>query len=396
MSAEVQTFSENPDLRRWQIILLIVGILGLIACAVGWIVEPTQFFRSYLTAYLFWVGLAVGCLGVLMMQFVTGGRWGLILRRPLGAASLTFPLLAILFMPILLGLPNLYVWTNAAVVAADEVLRKKQGYLNEPFFIVRAIIYFAVWSLLAFLLNRWARLRQTSDDKVKYEWRLEHLGGWGMFIVAITVSLAVIDWAMSLEPRWYSTIYAVAYVAGEMLAAFALTIGVTLIFPIPAPLAAIVGTKRLRALGNLLLAFVMLWAYCAYSQYLLIWSGNLRDEITWYLPRTAGIWGWIAIGLIVVHFFLPFFLLLSRDLKDNGKTLLAIAVLIFALRYVDVFWLVKPAFAPAGFNLSWLDFAAPIGLGGIWLAGFLWLFERQPLPLSEIAEEREKEKEEDS
>lgn len=396
MSAEVLTIKENPNMRRWQISALLIGVLGLIACAVGWLIEPTQFFRSYLTAYLFFVGLAVGCLGVLMMQFVTGGRWGLILRRPLFAASLTFPLLAVLFVPILFGLPNLYVWTNQAIVAADEVLQKKQGYLNQPFFIARAIVYFVVWISIAYFLNRWARLRQTSDDKATYQWRLEHLSGWGMFLTAIVVSLAVVDWAMSLEPHWYSTIYAVGYVAGEMLAAFALTIAVTLIFPIPAPLAQIVGTESLRALGNLLLAFVMLWAYCAYSQDLLIWSGNLREEITWYLPRTAGIWGWMAISLIVFHFFLPFFLLLSRGLKDKGKTLLGIALLIFALRYVDVFWLVKPAFAPEGFNLSWLDFAAPIGLGGVWLAYFLWLFERQPLPLSEIAEEIEKEKENES
>ncbi|MDQ6788201.1 MAG: hypothetical protein M3033_15455 [Acidobacteriota bacterium] len=396
MSAEIQTLSENPNLRRWQIVVLVIGVIGLIACAVGWMVEPTQFYRSYLTAYIFWVGLAVGCLGVLMLQFVTGGRWGLILRRPLEAASLTFPLLAVLFVPILFGLPNLYVWMNAAVVAADEVLRKKQGYLNEPFFIARAIVYFVVWISIAYFLNRWSRLRQSSDDKVKYQWRLEHLGGWGMFLTAIVVSLAVIDWVMSLEPRWYSTIYAVAFVAGEMLAAFALTIMTTLIFPIPAPLAEIIGKERLRALGNLLLAFVMLWAYCAYSQYLLIWSGNLRDEITWYLPRTAGGWGWIAIGLIVLHFFLPFFLLLSRDLKDKGRTLLGIALLIFALRYVDVFWLVKPAFTPEGLSLSWLDFAAPIGLGGVWLAYFLWLFERQPLPLGEIEEEIEKEKEKEN
>ena len=390
MSAEVQTISENPNLRRWKTICFVVGALGLIACVIGWLIEPTQFFRSYLLTYIFLIGLALGCLGVLMMQFVTGGRWGLILRRPLEAASLTFPLLAILFVPILFGLPNLYMWTNAAVVAADDVLRKKQGYLNAPFFVVRAIVYFIVWISIAYFLNRWARLRQTSDEKAKYEWRLEHLGGWGMFIVAITMSLAVIDWVMSLEPHWYSTIYAVGFIAGELLAAFAFTIIVTLIFPIPPPLAEMVKKDRLRALGNLLLAFVMLWAYCAFSQYLLIWSGNLRDEITWYLPRTAGVWGWIAISLIVAHFFLPFFLLLARDLKQNCKTLLGIALLIFALRYVDVFWLVKPAFAPAGFALSWLDIAAPIGLGGIWLAGFLWLFERQPLPTSEILEDERK------
>ena len=390
MSAEVQTITENPHLRRWQKILLFVGLIGLIACAIGWITQRTQFFRSYLLAYIFLIGLALGCLGVLMMQFVTGGRWGLILRRPLQAAILTLPLLSLLFVPVLFGLPNLYIWTNPAIVAADEVLQKKQRYLNEPFFIIRTIVYFAIWIIIAFALNAWAKKRQDSPDKAKYEWRLEHLSGWGIFIVAITMSLAVVDWVMSLEPHWYSTIYAVAFIAGEMLAAFAFTIAVTVIFPIPSPLAKMVETGRLRGLGNLLLAFVMLWAYCAFSQYLLIWSGNLREEIIWYLPRTAGVWGWTAICLIALHFFLPFFLLLSRNLKEKSKTLLTIAVLIFVLRYVDVFWLVKPAFSPAGFAVSWLDFAAPIGLGGVWLAYFLWLFERQTLPVSEILEEEEK------
>ena len=383
--------TENGDLKRWRTISLIVGIVALIACAIGFFIEPVQFFRSYLLAFVFWICLVLGSLGVLMMGFVTGGKWSLILRRPLFSATKTLPLLALMFVPILFGLSSLYVWTNAAVVAADEVLRKKQGFLNEPFFIARAIVYFVVWISIAYFLNLWSKRRETADDKAKYEWRLEYLGGWGLFFVGITFSLALVDWVMSLEPDWYSTIYAVAFMTGSMLAAYAFSIGFTALFVFRQPSAELISTKQLRALGNLLLAFVMLWAYCSYSQFLLIWSGNLREEITWYIPRIQTSWGWIAIALIVFHFFFPFFLLLSRDLKEKRKTLFGIALVIFILRYVDVFWLVKPAFAPANLAVSWLDFAATVGIGGVWLACFLWIYSRESFPLDEILENEKKE-----
>ncbi|MGI8469299.1 MAG: hypothetical protein ACR2N3_12690 [Pyrinomonadaceae bacterium] len=367
--------NEKPNLLHWQIVSLVVGALALIACAVGWFFAPAQFFRSFLLAFVFWIGLAIGCLGVLMMQYVTGGEWGKILRRALEAASLTLPLLAVLFVPILFGLPLLYIWTNPEIVASDTALQQKQIYLNTPFFVVRQIIYFAVWIIFAWLLIRWARAWRRTEE-AKYQWRLEHLSAAGMFIVAATISLALVDWVMSLEPHWYSTVYAVGFICGELLAGFAFAIAVIILF---APqLSDAIPAEQFRRLGNLLLTFVMLWAYCAFSQYLLIWSGNLRDEITWYLPRVAGFWGWVALGLIAFHFFVPFFLLLSRDLKENRKTLLGISLFLLLLRFVDVCWLIKPAFAPEIFAVNWMDFAATIGIGGVWLAFFLWLFERQP------------------
>lgn len=385
--------TENGELKRWRTIFLIVGVIALIACAVGFFIEPVQFFRSYLLAYIFWIGLVIGSLGVLMMGFVTGGRWSVILRRPVISATKTLPLLALFFVPILFGLSSLYVWTNPAIVAADELLQKKQGYLNEPFFIARVIIYFVVWISFAYFINLWTRRREATGDKAKYDWRLEYLSGWGLFFVGITFSLALVDWVMSLEPHWYSTIYAVAFLAGNMLTAFAFSIGFTALFVNRPPLSEIITPLRFRGLGNLLLTFIMLWAYCSYSQFLLIWSGNLRDEITWYIPRIQTNWGWIAIALIVFHFFLPFFLLLSRNLKDKRKTLFGIALIILILRYVDVFWLVKPAFAPESLWVSWLDIAATIGIGGVWLWCFLWIYERQPLPLNEIREVLENERE---
>ena len=359
------------DLRRWQILSFAAGVLGLASCFVGWTLEPVSLFRSYLTSFVFWVGLALGSLGVLMMQYVTGGRWGRILRRPLESASLTLPLLAVLFVPVLLGMQRLYSWTNPEVIATDAVIQKKQIYLNVPFFIGRQIAYFAIWTAFALLLDRWSKDWNRTEQR-RYQWRLEHLSAAGMFFLAATMTLAIVDWVMSLEPHWYSTIYAVVYIAGEMLAGFAFaTAAVILLSP---NYAESLSVRRFRDLGNLLLTFVMLWAYCSFSQYLLIWSGNLREEITWYLPRTTGLWGVVALVLIGFHFFVPFFLLLFRDLKQNRKILSALAIFLLLMRLVDVFWLVKPAFMSGGVGVNWMDLASLVGIGGIWCAAFLLIY----------------------
>lgn len=370
---------KNSGLGRWQIMSLAIGIIALAACFVGWAIEPLMFFRSYLTSFVFWFQLAMGSLGVLMMQYVTGGRWGVILKRPLESAALTLPLLAILFVPIVLGLYRLYPWTDTAVVAADPVLQKKQIYLNVPFFVGRQVAYFVIWVAFAWLLDRWST-GWNKTEQPRYQWLLEHASAVGMFVLAAVMTLAIVDWVMSLEPLWYSTIYAVIYIAGEMLAGFALAISAVIV--LSPEYSESLSVRRFRDLGNLLLTFVMLWAYCSFSQYLLIWSGNLREEITWYLPRTTGFWGIVALILIAFHFFVPFFLLLFRDLKQNRKILLVMVVFLLLMRLVDVFWLVKPAFAGGGLALNWIDAASVIGIGGVWFAFFLWIYggkEDQPI-----------------
>jgi hypothetical protein len=370
-------------LSRWQTTLLVVGVVCLLLCAIGWFFSPDQFFRSYLLAFIFWTGLTLGCLGILMMQYVTGGAWGIILRRTLESATRTLPLLIIFFLPLLLGLHRLYIWTDKEVVAADPLLQHKHPFLNIPFFVVRAAIYFTFWIALIFFLNRWSR-EQDETGEPKLAWRLEHLSAPGLFFLSVTLSLALIDWVMSLEPRWYSTIYAVGFMAGEMLAAFAFSIAVVILLSAGPPLSDVIEARHFRALGNLLLTFVMLWAYCAFSQYLLIWSGNLREEIPWYLRRTSGGWGWVALALIVFHFFLPFFLLLFREIKDHTRTLIVVSIIVIILRFVDLFWLVKPAFYREGFSLHWLDFTAIAGLGAIWLTVFIRQLSARPLlPLND-------------
>src|ERR1043166_4270825 len=268
---------------RW---FLIVGVIALVLSIVGALITPQQFFQSYLFAYVFWIGLVIGCLAVLMMQYVTGGAWGIILRRILESATRTLPFLLLLFLPLLLGLHRLYSWTHSDVVATNALLQQKHGFLNVPFFLIRAGVYFISWFIFAVLLNRWSR-EQAESGEPRTAWWLEHISGPGMFVLAITTSLAMIDWVMTLEPEWYSTIYPVIYLAGDVLAALAFGVGIVLLLSRSAPFVYIMRPKHWRDLGNLLLTFVMLWAYCAFSQYLLIWSGNLGEDIKWYLRERA-------------------------------------------------------------------------------------------------------------
>ena len=363
---------------RYVRLFLIVGLISMAVSLLGALFTPQQFFQSYLFAYVCLIGLVIGALAVLMMQYLTGGAWGLILRRVLESITSTMPLMIVLFVPLLFGLHSLYIWTHHEIVSAEPVLQHKHAFLNVPFFLTRAALYFVCWLVFALLLNHWSR-KQDVTGEPRLAWWLEHVSGPGLFILAITLTLAMIDWAMSIEPRWYSTIYPVIYMAGDVLAALAFGIGVVLLLGRRAPFVYVLRTRHWRDLGNMLLAFVMLWAYCAFSQYLLIWSGNLREEIKWYLPRKSGGWGWIALALIVFHFFLPFLLLLSRQVKERSLLLFSVVVIVLALRFVDVYWLIGPAFSPFHFTISWLDFVIPIGIGGLWLAFFTKQLAQRPL-----------------
>src|SRR5690242_17026917 len=378
-----QLLDPPVNFNRYVRLFLIVGIVALALSLLGALFTPQQFFQSYLFSYVFWISLVIGCLAVLMMQYVTGGAWGIILRRILESAARTLPLLLLLFLPLLFGLHRLYSWTHADVVAASAVLQHKRAFLNLPFFLIRAGVYFISWIIFAVLLNRWSR-EQDESGEPRIAWWLEHVSGPGLFVLAITTSLAMIDWVMTIEPAWYSTIYPVIYMTGDALAAFAFSIGIVLLLSRSAPFVYILRPKHWRDLGNLLLTFVMLWAYCAFSQYLLIWSGNLGEEIKWYLPRKAGGWGWIALALILFHFFIPFFLLLSRDVKERRLLLLTVVAIVLVLRFVDIYWFVAPAFSPFHFTVSWLDFVVPIGIGGVWLAFFTSQLAKRPLlPLND-------------
>ena len=376
-----QTFNP-PSMSTFQRRALIAGIVFVVLLLAGALLDPRHFFQSYLIGWTFWTGIGVGSIALLMLQHLTGGGWGFVIRRSLEAATRTLPLMAILFVPVIIGSHYLYPWTNHEELAEHPVVQFKTPYLNVPFFTVRAVIYFGVWLTLAFLLNRWSLAQDRTADN-RYTKNMRLLSGPGMVALIFTVTFASVDWYMSLEPEWFSTIYGFIYVAAWTLSALAFVIFVMARLSREEPMRRIVAPLHFHDLGKLLLALVMLWAYFAYSQYLIIWSGNLPEEITWYTVRTHGAWGAIIVGIAILHFAAPFLFLLSRDLKRSPGKLVIVAALILVMRIIDLIWMLAPAFREH-YKWIWLDVIALIGFGGLWLALFTsQLSKRSLIPIND-------------
>jgi len=366
-----------------QRLALIVGVAGLVLCAVGFTVSRDHFFKSYLLGFVFWVGVSLGCMALNMVGHLSGGAWAVVSRRVVEAASRTLPFMAILFLPIAFGMHELFIWSDPAVVAKDTILQHKAPYLNVPFFFIRAALYFAIWSGMAWLLSKWS-LEQDRASTPEQALKMQRLSGAGLVVYAVTVLFMSTDWIMSLDPHWFSTMFGFLFMGAQGLAALALTISVMVLLSRFEPMSRVIAPAHLHDLGKLMLAFVMLWAYFSFSQYLIIWSGNLPEEIPWYLRRMAGGWQWVGLAIIFLHFALPFVLLLSRDLKRHGNTLMAVAILIIVMRIVDIFWQIGPLHGHEQMVVHWLDAVAPITLGAIWVAIFLWQLQTRPLlPLGE-------------
>ncbi len=379
---QVMSGREADAIANVRPIFLLLGILGSIGCVIGWLFSPHQFFISYLTGVLIWFGVAAGSLLWLMIHFLTGGKWGYPLRRFFEAAVGTLPLLALLFVPVFFGLRELYPWMNPAAVAASEVLQHKRAYLNAPRFIIRTVILFAIWIWIASALRKWSREQDATLDPAPMK-KLRTLSGPGLVIYPITATFAYVDWIMSLETDWYSTMFPILICIGQMLSALAL---MTVLLAWMAPrssLSKITGRENFHHLGSLLLAFTMMWAYMAFSQLLIIWSGDLPQEISWYLHRIRGGWRWVVVFIFFFHFVVPFFLLLSRKTKRSIFALTSVAGALFIAHLIDVWWLVAPSLFP-NVHTSCLDFAAFFGIGGIWCATFSWQLKTRPLiPLND-------------
>jgi hypothetical protein len=374
--------TDSPALARFQQRALIIGGIGLAAGAIGAVMNLDQFLQSWLIGFLFCLGMTLGSLALLMLQHLSGGQWGLVSRRVFEAATRTLPIVALFFIPILFSLPVIFEWARPEAVD-NAVIQAKVGYLNKAFFIVRALLYFAFWMLLMVLLNRWSAEQDrgqaiTPADSVRFR----TVSAPGLLFLVLTVTFASVDWVMSLDPEWFSTIFGLLTIAGWGLTSLALTVVVLALVDGTKPFAGVLGPRHFHDLGKLLLAFTMLWAYLNFSQFLIIWSGNLPEEIPWYVRRVSGVWGGVAIALVVGHFGLPFLLLLSQDLKRRSGLLAKVAMFIIVMRLVDLIWLVSPEFRPGGFH--WMDIAVPVGLTGIWLFAFTRnLRSRSMLPVND-------------
>lgn len=383
------TYNPPAELDARRTRALVVGLVGLAACAAGFLIDRDQFFRAWLIGYLLWLGVSLGSMALLMIQHLSGGAWG-VFRRIFEASSRTLPLMALLFLPIVLGMQSLYPWSHADHVQADEVLRHKSAYLNPAFFLARAAFYFVGWILFTWTLTRWSRRQDQGDVGVNLS--IQRVSGAGLVFYALTITAAAIDWVMSLNPHWYSTMFGFIFIGGQGLSALSFTIVIAAFLRTRSPLETVLKPSHFHDLGKLSLAFVMLWTYFNFSQYLLTYAANLVEEIPYFTIRIAHGWQYVALFLVLFQFAVPFALLLSRDLKRTPTRLVAVALWILFVRLVDLFMLVTPEFAPSGtslhladgeaasrFFVHWLDLAAPLAIGGLWLWMFFTQLRQRPL-----------------
>jgi hypothetical protein len=356
--------------------------IGVVALGIGALIDTTQFFRSYLYAFLFWLGVGIGCQSILMIHHLTGGLWGLGIRRMLEAGSRVLRLSWLGFLPLVFGLKRLYIWADPSRADGElhELIEHKHLFLNVPFFLGRAAIYFAVWALLATLLNKWSLEQDATTGDVKLARRLRGVSGVGLVLMGLTITFAAIDWAMSLDPAWFSTMYGITFMVGQALSAFTLILILVSWLRDQEPLRAVITASAAHDLGKLYFAFIMLWGYVNVSQFIIVWSGNLPEEIPWYLRRNSGGWHALTLVLVLLHFVLPFLLLLSRGLKRNAGMLGLVASWMLVARLLDLFWVVGPELHVGNaFRPHWLDLAAVAGIGGVWLASFAWQLATRPL-----------------
>ncbi|HXM08858.1 MAG TPA: hypothetical protein VN946_02780 [Terriglobales bacterium] len=369
-----------PVVQTIQTQSLFVGLIGAVASVAGAVLSPESFYSAYLSGFMFWLGLSLGCMAILMLHHLVGGGWSIVIRRILESGMMTLPLMFVLFLPILFNLPRLYSWARPEVLqdpkTDPKLLQIAQDYLNFHDILVRYIFYFVVWIGMAYFLNRWSTEQDTIAGQSTLRFRA--MSGVGLVVYSLTISFAVIDWVMSLQARWISTIYGFIFIAGEALSALCFCVVIERILGKRKPMSEYLTDTEVHDHGKLMLAFVMLWTYFNFSQWLIIWAGNLPDEISWFVRRINNGWGYVAFFLVVFQFAVPFALLLSRQLKRKSRTLAWVASWIIFMRMIDLYWHVEPALHPT-FHLSWLHFAVIAGIGGLWMAYFCHNLRLRPL-----------------
>jgi hypothetical protein len=358
-------------------------VFGAISIVVGVAFKELrdQFFHAYLLGFMFWLGVSLGSMAFLMIQHLTGGKWGMVIRRQLEAAMKVLPLMAVLFIPLALaGVPHLYgAWLHPD--PKDQHLADmSRSYLTQSGYIVRGFVYFAIWLVLAFVLNRWSK-EQDNPPVQNLSPRFRKIAAPGIILYAFTISFAAIDWVMSLDPHWFSTIFGFIIIVGECISAMCLMVVVERILMKYQPVASWLKPKEVHDHGKLMLAFVMLWAYFSFSQLLIIWAGNLPEEIRFFVRRLNEGWQIVGLGLVIFHFVVPFLMLLSRPLKRDPRRLVWVAVWLIFMRFVDLFWYIEPAFNKvAAFHWGYLiDLLVPVAIGGAWMAVFFYNLRARPL-----------------
>lgn len=386
--ADLEKYYAPAIVNKWRTLALGVGGIALIIWAVGCYFNTEQALRSWLVGFIFWGGIGLGSLGVLMLQYLTGGAWGVVIRRTVEAGSRTLPLIVLLFIPLAIGVYTHKVYEFTHLPADDPVMQHRGVFMAPWFWIVRSVIYFALWYAMVHLLNKWSAAQDKTEDLAASERLLDRasrFSGPTMVIYALVVTFAVVDWVMMLDPHWFSTMWGLLFVAGWGLSCFCFVVAVMAALSNKTPMDGVLGKRHFHDLGKLMLALTMVWAYFNFSQFLIIWSGNLPEETTWYLTRMKGGWGYMGVMLIVFHFAFPFLVLLQQDFKRKARWLASLAMFILVMRVIDMFYQIGPTpritegIASGAFHIDWLDIVAPIAIGGIWLWWFFGELLKRPL-----------------
>lgn len=355
----------------------VIGALGVIATLVGSASQPAQAFASYHYAFMLCLGLALGALFFVLVHHITSARWGVVVRRIAEAVASTLPLFVILFIPILVGRTHIFEWMRPEVIEHDHLVQLKMGYLNTPFFLVRAFVYFTVWTLFSVWL---ARLSYAQDrgDGLAIAAKMRKVTAPALLLYAITVTFAAFDWLMSVSPHWFSTMFGVYYFAGAFQASLALLILVTLFLQKSGMLRGIVSVEHLHDLGKFLFAFTVFYAYIAFCQYFLIWYANIPEETFWYRERWENGWSGPAVVMIFSTFVVPFVMLLGREAKRRVPTLVLAASVVLLGRAVEIYWMIAPSLG-LGPSLSWTNVAGLVGVAGLFLGTIAWRLGKGPL-----------------
>ncbi|MCC7308278.1 MAG: hypothetical protein IT173_11985 [Acidobacteria bacterium] len=386
--ADTGNFQAPADLNRWRTVALGVGGIALIIWAIGTYLSPEQGLRSWLLGFVLWGGIGIGCLGVLLLGYLTGGGWAVVTRRAAEAGTRTLPVIFIMFLPLAFGVKRLYEWTH--IPATEHIMQHRGWFMTAESWVLRSAIYFVLFAVIVYLMNKWGKEQDKTsnyEEAEKYLGRATAFSGPALVVYSLLVTFASVDWVMTLDPHYFSTIWGLLFVAGWALSAFCFLVAVLAYLSDKAPMDRVLGRRHFHDLGKLILALVMIWAYFNFSQFLIVWSGNIPEETVWFQARMYHGWGYVAWALILFHFAAPFLILLLQDLKRRAKTLAKVAVFILAMRWLDMLWLISPTpriathGATLGFmdSFSWMDIVAPIAVGGIWLWYFVTQLMKRPL-----------------
>jgi hypothetical protein len=375
---EQVTIPPGHPWNRIPVIGAIAALLGILACAILGIANPKQFFFSWLVSFLFFLSLALGALFFVLIQYAAQGGWGIVLRRIGETTFATIPVMAVLSLPVLFGVHDLYEWAHPGAAEHDALLQWKAPYLNVPFFLIRAVLFFGIWSFIAFLYYSGSRGQDVTGDP-GVSARLRRFAGPAIIVLALTQTFASVDWIMSLTPHWYSTMFGVYFFAGSFVGFIALLSVVASAMRRAGLLDTVISPEHLQDVGKFLFAFTVFWTYIAFSQFFLMWYANLPEETTWYQARMEGSWMTVSLFLMAGHFVAPFFYLMGRAVKRKEATLAVGGAWLLAMHFVDLYWQVMPTLHPEGLSPSLLDVAALVAVGGCFVAAASWLMRRQAL-----------------